>query len=175
MHRAEGNCRRRSPVALGVHFVLAPQPAASEPHPGGPNQSELIALAPAIASGEGPPRGWLSLDARGRATCVQRPSRWMEVGVGGTGSAGRSGSAGRTGSAGVRRVSLNSDPGVPLEPLPTDLRTAAKSDDIREMPANGHFRGTGVTVTWGSPKPLLEVRFLGPPLRRRRHGLGDRA
>jgi hypothetical protein len=25
--------------------------------------------------------------------------------------------------------------------------------------------GTGVTVTWGSPKPLLEVRFLGPPLR----------
>jgi hypothetical protein len=25
------------------------------------------------------------------------------------------------------------------------------------------FWGTGVTVTWGSPKPLLEVRFLGPP------------
>jgi hypothetical protein len=31
----------------------------------------------------------------------------------------------------------------------------------------GPSRGTGVTVTRGSPKPLLEVRFLGPPLRSR--------
>lgn len=34
--------------------------------------------------------------------------------------------------------------------------------------ANRAYWGTGVTVTWGSPKPLLEVRFLGPPLLRRR-------
>lgn len=41
---------------------------------------------------------------------------------------------------------------------------ATVSGVARRTPTILGSRGTGVTVTWGSPKPLLEVRFLGPPL-----------
>jgi hypothetical protein len=48
---------------------------------------------------------------------------------------------------------------------PTRQEWMSSSDQSAERLLNwARARGTGVTETWRSPKPSLEVRFLGPPL-----------